>query len=227
MLLIKEWKIFLSDEIHKEYFIELMKKVSLEYKSKIVFPSYENIFKAFNLVKPSKIKVVIIGQDPYHGVGQANGLAFSVSSDVKIPPSLKNIYKELVDDIGCKYPKSGNLEQWEKEGVLLLNTVLTVEKGSPNSHKDFGWQRFTDVVIKKLSDDKEHLVFILWGAPAQKKEMLIDTQRHLVLKSVHPSPLSAYRGFFGSKVFSKTNEYLIPHKKKPICWCLDAQQTLL
>lgn len=227
MLLINEWKNFLSNEIHKEYFIQLMKNISLEYQSKTIFPSYENIFRAFNLVKPSEVKVVIIGQDPYHGLNQATGLAFSVCSGCTIPPSLKNIYKELVDDIGCRYPKNGDLTQWAKEGVLLINAVLTVEQGKANSHKDFGWQNFTDAVIKKLSDEKEHLVFILWGAPSQKKESLIDTNKHLVIKSAHPSPLSAYRGFFGSKPFSKTNEYLVMHKKKPIDWCLDAEQTLL
>lgn len=227
MVLIEEWKKFLSDEIHKEYFIELMKKVSLEYKSKIVFPSYENIFRAFNLVKPSKVKVVIIGQDPYHGINQANGLAFSVCDKCKIPPSLRNIYKELVDDLGCKYPKNGDLTQWANEGVLLINAVLTVEKAQANSHKDLDWHRFTDSVIKKLSDEKENIVFILWGTPSQKKESLIDTKKHLVIKSAHPSPLSAYRGFFGSKPFSKTNEYLFKHHKKPIDWCLNAEQTLL
>jgi len=227
MILVNEWKEFLSDEIHKEYFIKLMKKVSLEYESRTVFPSYENIFRAFNLVKPSEVKVVIIGQDPYHGLNQANGLAFSVCDRCKIPPSLRNIYKELMDDLGCKYPKNGDLTQWAKEGVLLINAVLTVEQGKANSHKDFGWQRFTDAVIKKLSDEKEHLVFILWGAPSQKKESLIDTKKHFVLKSAHPSPLSAYRGFFGSKPFSKTNEYLIANKQKPIQWCLSSQQTLL
>ena len=227
MILADEWKKFLSDEIYKEYFIKLMKKVSLEYESKTVFPSYENIFRAFNLVKPSEVKVVIIGQDPYHGMNQANGLAFSVCDKCKIPPSLKNIYKELVDDLGCKYPKNGNLTQWANEGVLLINAVLTVEKAHANSHKDLGWQRFTDAVIKKLSDEKKNLVFILWGAPSQKKESLIDTKKHFVIKSPHPSPLSAYRGFFGSKPFSKTNNYLKMHDKKPIDWCINAEQTLL
>ncbi|ADN08769.1 uracil-DNA glycosylase [Sulfurimonas autotrophica] len=227
IILDDEWKKFLSDEIHKEYFIELMKKVSLEYESRTVFPSYKNIFRAFNLVNPSEVKVIIIGQDPYHGMNQANGLAFSVCDRCKIPPSLRNIYKELVDDLGCKYPKSGNLTQWTAEGVLLINAVLTVEKGQANSHKEFGWQKFTDAVIKKLSDEKTNLVFILWGAPSQKKESFIDTKKHFVVKSAHPSPLSAYRGFFGSKPFSKTNEYLIAQKKKPINWCLDAEQTLL
>jgi uracil-DNA glycosylase len=227
MILVDEWKKFLSDEIHKEYFIELMKKISIEYELKTVFPSYENIFRAFNLVKPSEVKVVIIGQDPYHGMNQANGLAFSVCEQCKIPPSLKNIYKELVDDLGCKYPKNGNLTQWANEGVLLINAVLTVEKAQANSHKDFGWQKFTDAVIQKLSDKKKNLVFILWGAPSQKKASLIDTQKHLIIKSAHPSPLSAYRGFFGSKPFSKTNEYLVQHNKRPINWCLNAEQTLL
>ena len=227
MFLAQEWKEFLNDEIHKRYFIELLKKVSLEYKLKRVYPSYENIFRAFNLVKPSEVKVVIIGQDPYHGLNQATGLAFSVCATCTIPPSLKNIYKELVDDIGCGYPKNGDLTQWAQEGVLLINAVLTVEQGKANSHKDFGWQKFTDAVIKKLSDEKEHLVFILWGAPSQKKEILIDKKKHFVVKSAHPSPLSAYRGFLGSKPFSKTNEYLIAHKKKPIDWCLNAEQTLL
>jgi len=227
MLLTNEWKNFLNDELHKEYFMKLIKNVSSEYQSKTIFPSYKNIFRAFNLVKPSEVKVVIIGQDPYHGFNQATGLAFSVCATCKIPPSLKNIYKELVNDIGCAYPKNGDLIQWAKEGVLLINAVLTVEKGQANSYKDFGWQKFTDAVIKKLSDEKEHLVFILWGAPSQKKEVLIDTKKHFVIKSSHPSPLSAYRGFFGSKPFSKTNEYLIAHKKKSINWCLNAEQTLL
>ncbi|WP_457750217.1 uracil-DNA glycosylase [Sulfurimonas sp.] len=227
MNLNKEWKDFLSDEIHKEYFVLLLQKVFLEYKSKMIFPSYENIFRAFNLVKPSEVKVVIIGQDPYHGINQANGLAFSVCETCKIPPSLRNIYKELVDDIGCKYLKNGDLTQWAKEGVLLINAVLTVEQGKANSHKDFGWQKFTDAVIKKLSDEREHLVFILWGAPSQKKELLIDSTKHLVIKSAHPSPLSAYRGFFHSKPFSRTNEYLMRHKKNTINWCLSAEQTLL
>jgi uracil-DNA glycosylase len=227
MILNDAWKDFLGSEIHKEYFTKLMQKVSLEYESKTVFPSYENIFRAFNLVKPSEIKVVIIGQDPYHGMNQANGLAFSVCDICKIPPSLKNIYKELLDDLGCKYPKNGNLTQWAKEGVLLINAVLTVEEGHANSHKNFGWQKFTDAVIKKLSDEKENLVFILWGAASQKKELLIDTEKHFVVKSAHPSPLSAYRGFFTSKPFSKTNNYLMQHSIKPIFWCLNAEQTLL
>ena len=227
MLLTNEWKDFLNDEIHKEYFMKLIKRVYLEYKSKTIFPNYENIFRAFNLVKPSEVKVVIIGQDPYHGLNQATGLAFSVCPKCSIPPSLKNIYKELVDDIGCKYPKNGDLTQWAKEGVLLINAVLTVEQGRANSHKELGWQKFTDAIIKKLSEEKEHLVFILWGGPSQKKEFFIDTTKHCIIKSPHPSPLSAYRGFFHSKPFSKSNAYLRAHNKKLIDWCLDAEQTLL
>ncbi|HIP54728.1 MAG TPA: uracil-DNA glycosylase [Sulfurimonas autotrophica] len=223
MILTDEWKDFLYDEIHKEYFIKLITKVSLEYKSKTIFPRYENIFSAFNLVKPSEIKVVIIGQDPYHGINQANGLAFSVCKKCSIPPSLKNIYKELVDDIGCKYPKNGDLTQWAKEGVLLINAVLTVEEGRANSHKDLGWKKFTDAVIKKLSEEKENIVFILWGGESQKKESFIDTTKHYIIKSPHPSPLSAYRGFFHSKPFSKSNLYLQKHGKKPINWCLHAE----
>ena len=227
MILDDAWKHFLRSEIHKEYFIKLMQKVSLQYQMTTVFPSYENIFRAFNLVKPSEVKVVIIGQDPYHGINQANGLAFSVCDACKIPPSLRNIYKELVDDLGCEYPKNGNLTQWANEGVLLINAVLTVEQGHANSHKSFGWQKFTDAVIRNLSDEKENLVFILWGLPSQKKELLIDTTRHCVIKSAHPSPLSAYRGFFASKPFSKTNNYLNQHSIEPINWCLSAQKTLL
>ncbi len=227
MILIDEWKDFLNDAIYEEYFMKLIKKILLEYQSKTIFPNYENIFRAFKLVKPSEVKVVIIGQDPYHGPNQATGLAFSVCPKCSIPPSLKNIYTELVDDIGCKYPKNGDVTQWAKEGVLLINAVLTVEQGRANSHKDLGWQRFTDAVIKKLSAEKENLIFILWGGPSQKKELLIDTTKHLVIKSPHPSPLSAYRGFFHSKPFSRSNEYLIRHKKKPVEWCLSAEQTLL
>lgn len=228
MIILKdEWKEFLYDEMHKGYFIHLIQKISFEYQSKTVFPEYKNIFRAFNLVKPSEVKVIIIGQDPYHGINQANGLAFSVCDTCKIPPSLRNIYTELVDDVGCKYPKNGNLTQWAKEGVFLINAVLTVEEGHANSHKDFGWQRFTDTIVEMLSDKEENLVFILWGAQSQKKETLINTQKHLVIKSAHPSPLSAYRGFFGSRPFSKANEYLIEWDKTPIKWCLNAEQTLL
>ena len=222
-----DWKEFLSDEFQKSYFLELQSFIENEYITKIIYPAQENIFRAFNLLPLYKVKVVIIGQDPYHGKGQGNGLAFSVYENIKIPPSLKNIYKELVDDMDCPIPRNGNLSSWAKQGVLMINSVLTVEEAKANSHKGKGWEIFTDRVIEKLSLDFENIVFILWGGPSQKKEVLIDLQKHLVLKASHPSPLSSYRGFFGSQPFSKTNEYLIKHKKEKIEWCLSGQQTLL
>jgi len=221
-----DWRAFFKDEFSKEYFIKLCKNIENEYNTKEIYPKKEDIFRAFNLVKPKDVKVVIVGQDPYHGEGQANGLAFSVCDSCKLPPSLKNIYKELVDDIGCRYPKNGNLTQWAKDGVLLINTVLSVEKSKPNAHKGLGWEIFSDHFIKRLSDDFEHIVFILWGAPSQKKEFLIDKKKHKIIKSPHPSPLSAYRGFFGSKPFSKTNTYLIQHSRDKIDWCLATDNTL-
>lgn len=222
-----DWAIFLSNELHKNYFIKLQTYLNNVYKTKTIFPPYDNIFRAFNLLPLIKVKVVIIGQDPYHGLNQANGLAFSVSEKSKIPPSLKNIYKELIDDIGCEYPENGNLEKWAREGILLINSVLTVEEMQANSHQKLGWEKFTDTIISKLSDEYENLVFILWGAAAQNKEALIDRNKHFIIKSSHPSPLSAYRGFFGSKPFSKTNSYLIAHSLEPINWCLPVQRTLL
>ena len=222
-----DWTTFLLDELHKDYFIKLQNHINNEYKTKTIFPAYDTIFRAFNLLPLSEVKVVIIGQDPYHGVNQANGLAFSVSSKSIIPPSLKNIYKELVDDIACEYPANGNLEEWAKQGVLLINTVLTVEKAKANSHRKIGWGNFTDTVIKKLSNKSENLVFILWGGSAQKKEALVDVNKHLIIKSPHPSPLSSYRGFFGSKPFSQTNTYLKLNSLEPIEWCLSSTKTLL
>ncbi|QOY55450.1 uracil-DNA glycosylase [Candidatus Sulfurimonas marisnigri] len=227
MLLNTEWSSLFDDELHSSYFKELQNFIDIEYKNKIIFPEYENIFRAFNLISPQKIKVVIIGQDPYHGVNQANGLAFSVCDKCKIPPSLKNIFTELVDDIRCDTPANGNLTKWAKEGVLLINTVLTVEKAKPNSHKNMGWEIFTNSVIKKLSYEYENIVFILWGGPSQKKESLIDTTKHFILKAPHPSPLSSYRGFFGSKPFSQANIYLKANGRKEIDWCLTSQKTLL
>ena len=221
MLLNDSWNSFLSDSIASSYFIELQMIIENEYRVKTIYPNYSNIFRAFNLLTPSEVKVVIIGQDPYHGINQANGLAFSVCDSCKIPPSLHNIFKELVDDIQCAYPASGNLAKWAEQGVLLINSVLSVVEASPNSHKALGWERFTDDVIAKLSKKFENIVFILWGAPSQKKEILIDVRRHLILKAPHPSPLSSYRGFFGSKPFSKTNTYLHGHQKKEIDWCLN------
>ena len=220
MLLNDEWLSFLQDELQKQYFQDLQHEINIQYKSKTIFPKFKNIFRAFNLVEPKKIKVVIIGQDPYHGLNQANGLAFSVSSECKIPPSLRNIFKELIDDIGCDNPKNGVLDIWAEQGVLLMNTILSVEESKPHSHKNMGWEEFTDAIISKLSLDFNNIVFILWGGESQKKERLVDTSKHLILKASHPSPLSSYRGFFGSKPFSKTNEYLKSHNKSEINWCL-------
>lgn len=220
MLLNNDWSSFLEEEIHSIEFMNLQKTIINEYKTKKIFPKYEEIFRAFNLLSPDKVKVVIIGQDPYHGLNQANGLAFSVYEGCKIPPSLHNIFKELMDDVHCYYPQSGNLTSWAEQGVLLINAVLSVIEASANSHRGMGWENFTDGVIKKLSDNFDNIVFILWGGPSQKKAYLIDETRHLILKAPHPSPLSSYRGFFGSKPFSRTNEYLINHKKTPINWCL-------
>ncbi|MFK5938076.1 MAG: uracil-DNA glycosylase [Sulfurimonas sp.] len=227
MLLNDDWAELFSNEFKKDYFISLKQFIEDEYKNSTIFPQYDNIFRAFNLLKLSELKVVIIGQDPYHGLNQANGLAFSVCDSCKVPPSLKNIYKELVDDIHCATPANGNLTKWVEQGVLLINSVLTVEESKPNSHKDKGWEIFTDAIIKKISDKNENIVFILWGKPSQKKEKLIDENKHCILKSAHPSPLSAYRGFFGSKPFSKTNNYLKEHNIQVIDWCLTPQQSLL
>lgn len=191
----------------------------VEIKDHILFPPTPEIFNTFYMTTFDTLKVVILGQDPYHGQGQAHGLAFSVRTGVLPPPSLKNIFKELCDDVGCLYPNSGDLSGWAKQGVLLLNTLLSVRAGEPLSHKDKGWEEFTDEVIRTISMQKEHVVFILWGAPAQKKAALIDESRHLILRAPHPSPLSSYRGFFGSKPFSKTNTYLLEHEISPIEWC--------
>ena len=212
------WFNLLNDEFEKNYFIQLRKFIRSEYQTKTIFPSAKHIFNAFDLTPVEKVKVVIIGQDPYHGPNQAHGLAFSVLKDVKIPPSLKNIYKELNNDLNIPIPQSGFLEHWAKQGILLLNSVLTVESGKPNSHKNHGWEEFTESVIRNISREKKNIVFLLWGNYAQKKEEFIYPNEHLILKSVHPSPLSAYNGFFGSKPFSQTNNFLIKHKIKEIAW---------
>lgn len=212
------WKELLNEEFEKHYFRELAEFVKNEYKTATVYPPPRFIFNAFNACPADKVKVVILGQDPYHGRGQANGLSFSVNEGVALPPSLQNIYKEIEADLGKKVPGSGNLERWAKQGVLLLNATLTVQAGKPLSHQNKGWEQFTDAVIKALSDKKVHLVFILWGAYAQRKGVVIDTSKHLVIKSAHPSPFSAANGFFGSKPFSKANAYLVEHGEKPIEW---------
>jgi uracil-DNA glycosylase len=208
-LLDKSWGKVLKDEFAKSYFLELQNFLLNDAKSYTLFPSSCNIFNAFYSTPFDAVKVVILGQDPYHGEGQAHGLSFSVPQGIKIPPSLQNIFKELVADIGCDYPINGDLSHWAREGVLLLNTLLTVRSAQPLSHQNRGWEQFTDQVVRILSDQKTHLVFILWGAPAHKKSALIDGTKHLILTAPHPSPLSAYRGFFGSKPFSKTNAYLM------------------
>ncbi|MCJ1781356.1 uracil-DNA glycosylase [Mammaliicoccus sciuri] len=213
-----DWQQIFHKIKSKHDFSEMESFLEEAYKSKTIYPDRKNIYQAFDLTPLESVKVVILGQDPYHGPNQAHGLAFSVQPDAKFPPSLRNIYKELEDDIGCKRT-TPHLQDWAKEGVLLLNTVLTVEAHQAHSHKNIGWEIFTDEIIKHVSSELEDVVFILWGKPAQSKIKLIDTERHHIIQSVHPSPLSAYRGFFGSKPFSKTNEYLIASGKEPINWC--------
>lgn len=214
----QSWKDILKEEFDKPYFKELTTFVKNEYKSRRTYPPGSKIFAAFNETPFDKVKVVILGQDPYHGVNQANGLAFSVSDGVKTPPSLVNIYKEIKDDLKKDIPTTGNLERWAKQGVLLLNATLTVSEGSPGSHQNKGWETFTDAVIKQLNEKREHLVYLLWGSYAQKKGEHIDNTKNLVLTSAHPSPFSADRGFFGSKPFSQTNAYLVFHEKEAIDW---------
>jgi uracil-DNA glycosylase len=214
------WLEVLKDEFQAPYFKEMEKELSVAYKEETVYPKKEDIFSALNLTPFSKVKVVIIGQDPYHRPNQAHGLSFSVKKGVKIPPSLVNIYKELESDLGVAIPKDGFLEKWAKHGVLLLNNQLTVIEGKPMSHKNIGWNQFTDKIIEVLNEKKEHLVFILWGSPAQNKAKVVGTDKHHIIKSVHPSPLSSYRGFFGSKPFSQANAYLEAQSIKPIDWNL-------
>jgi len=208
---------FLKEEEQKDYYKNLKSKIDEEYKNYICYPEYNNIFNALKATEFKNIKVVILGQDPYHEPNQAHGLAFSVLCE-KLPPSLKNIYKEMEDDLNIKINQDGNLDYLAKQGVLLLNTTLTVRNGLAFSHKDFGWDIFTDNVIKRLNEENRPIVFILWGSPAQKKMVYLNNPHHLIIKSAHPSPLSAYRGFFGSKPFSKTNDFLIKNGVEPIKW---------
>ena len=214
----QSWKERLGDEFQKEYFLKLTDFVKNEYQTNTVYPPGSLIFNAFNLCPFDKVKAVIIGQDPYHGPGQANGLCFSVREGVDFPPSLVNIFKEIKGDLGTPVPLSGNLERWASQGVLLLYATLTVRAHMAGSHQKKGWETFTDSVIAHLNTEKNNLVFFLWGAYAQKKCEAIDESRHLVLKSVHPSPLSASRGFFGNHHFSRCNEYLASHGREPINW---------
>ena len=212
------WDIVLNDVYHEPYFINIVKFVNQIYKEKTVFPPKTKILKALTTTDYNDVKVVILGQDPYHGIGEANGLAFSVSDGIKLPPSLRNIYKELHDDLGIPISNKGNLECWAKEGVLLLNAVLTVEKDKPASHKNVGWETFTDTIIQKLNEKETPIVFILWGAFARSKKKYITNPKHLVIESPHPSPFSASYGFFGSKPFSRTNNFLIQNHITPIDW---------
>jgi len=214
----ESWRLLLQDEFDKPYFEQLVDFVKDEYKKYRIFPPGKLIFNAFNLCPLTELKVVIIGQDPYHEFGQAHGLAFSVLDGVQIPPSLLNIYKEINDDIGKQPPSSGNLTRWAQQGVLLLNATLTVREHYAGSHQKKGWEQFTDAVIRRVSENKQHVAFILWGSYAQSKAQLIDNTKHLVLKSPHPSPLSAHRGFFGNHHFSLVNNFLINNAIKPIDW---------
>lgn len=215
-----QWQEALKEEFQKDYYHELMAKVSEAYENNQVFPPANEVFNALNLTPLSQVKAVIIGQDPYHDVGQAHGLCFSVKPGVKVPPSLVNIYKELHDDLGCTIPKDGYLVKWATQGVLMLNTVLTVNAHEPNSHKGYGWEKFTDAIISKVNEEDRPIVFLLWGASAQKKKKLLNNPKHLILEAPHPSPLSVYRGFWGCKHFSKTNEFLVNNGIEPIDWQL-------
>ena len=212
------WNEILAEEMQKDYYQELQAFVQKRRAEVRVFPEEKNVFNALELTPFESVKVVILGQDPYHGFGQAHGLSFSVQKGIPLPPSLKNIYKELQEDIGGEFPTEGDLSHWAKQGVLLLNTVLTVEEGNANSHKGMGWERLTNRLIKSLNELKQPVMFILWGKPAQDKEKLITNPNHVILKAPHPSPLSAYRGFFGSKPFSRVNDILIQQGQTPICW---------
>ena len=212
------WNEILAEEMQKDYYQELQTFVQKRRAEVRVFPEEKNVFNALELTPFESVKVVILGQDPYHGFGQAHGLSFSVQKGTPLPPSLKNIYKELQEDIGGELPTEGDLSHWAKQGVLLLNTVLTVEEGNANSHKGKGWERLTNRLIESLNELKHPVIFILWGKPAQDKEKLITNLNHVILKAPHPSPLSAYRGFFGSKPFSRVNDILIQQGQTPIRW---------
>ena len=215
------WKDFIENEVAQEYFQNLKAFLIKEYETKKIYPAKKDIFRCFDLTDFKDVKVVILGQDPYHQVNQAHGLCFSVNKGIKVPPSLVNIYKEINLDLGYPIPKHGDLTKWANEGVLLLNTIMSVEDSKPMAHANKGWEIFTDRVIKKLDEDNSPKVFLLWGGPSRKKKSLITNSNHLVLESVHPSPLSAYNGFFGCKHFSKTNEFLKLNGREEIEWNID------
>lgn len=216
-----DWLPVLKEEFGKPYYRQLFQTVNQEYRTHQVFPPAEDIFNAFHLTPFHQVKVVILGQDPYHNYGQAHGLCFSVKKGVEIPPSLVNIYQELHDDLGCEIPDHGCLTKWARQGVLMLNTVLTVRAHQPNSHRGIGWEEFTDAAIRILDRQDRPMVFILWGRPAQMKKAMLHNPRHLILESPHPSPLSAFRGFFGSRPFSKTNAFLEKNGLEPIDWQIE------
>ena len=220
-MIANDWLVELGAEFKKPYYKSLYEFVKQEYNTTQIFPPSEEIFTAFHLTPLSEVKVVIIGQDPYHNVGQAHGLCFSVKPDVEIPPSLVNIYQELHDDLGCAIPNNGYLVKWASQGVLMLNTVLTVRAHMANSHRGKGWEEFTDAAIRALNKQDRPIVFILWGRPAQMKKSMLNNPNHLILEAPHPSPLSAYRGFFGSKPFSKTNQFLQERGLTPIDWQIE------
>ena len=216
-----DWRTFLKEELYSDNFQAIISALQTERNTYTVFPKDDELFNAFNITSLENLKVVVLGQDPYHGHGQAHGLSFSVPDGVKQPPSLVNIFKELHSDLGVKIPKSGNLESWAKQGVLLLNATLTVRANQAGSHQNKGWETFTDNAIQKLASKTDNVVFMLWGKFAQSKENLIDEKKHLVLKAPHPSPFSAHSGFFGSKHFSKANDYLVAKGKSPIDWTIE------
>lgn len=216
-----DWLEALKDEFKKDYYKQLFEKVNEEYRTRLIFPPANDIFNAFHLTPLKDVKVVILGQDPYHGNNQAHGLCFSVKPEVEIPPSLVNIYKELHDDLGCTIPDHGYLVKWAKQGVLMLNTVLTVRAHQANSHRGIGWEEFTDAAIRVLNTQDRPIVFILWGRPAQMKKAMLNNPKHLILEAPHPSPLSSYRGFLGSRPFSKTNQFLEANGVEPIDWQID------
>ncbi len=216
-----DWLKPLSGEFKKPYYRELYQKVKHEYETRQVFPDPNDIFNAFQFTPLADVKVVILGQDPYHNYGQAHGLCFSVKPDVEVPPSLLNIYQELQDDLGCEIPNNGYLKKWADQGVMLLNTVLTVKAHAANSHQGIGWEKFTDAAIQVLNEQDRPMVFLLWGRPSQNKKVMLTNPRHLILEAPHPSPLSAYRGFFGCKHFSRTNAYLEANGLSPIDWQIE------
>lgn len=216
-----DWLEPLGGEFKKSYYKKLYETIKEEYQTKVIYPEANDIFNTFDFTPLSKVKVVILGQDPYHGPGQAHGLCFSVKPDVDIPPSLVNIYQELRDDLGCYIPNNGYLKKWADQGVMLLNTVLTVRAHQANSHRGLGWEEFTDAAIRILNEQDRPMVFILWGRPAQMKRQMLHNPKHLILEAPHPSPLSSYRGFFGSKPFSQTNAFLTEHHMEPIDWQIE------